>query len=93
VVPHRVYKPSKTGTPNVVEAPKDLVGWFRRHPYLRTTEPKPATVVGIEGLRFDVAVAEVGPEGYRGYAGRDAWTPPRSLTGERCSNREGKGCA
>jgi hypothetical protein len=31
-----VFKPSRTGTPNVVEAPKDLVGWFQHHPYLQT---------------------------------------------------------
>src|ERR671920_2135934 len=27
-----VYKPTKTGTPYVVEAPKDMVGWFQHHP-------------------------------------------------------------
>jgi hypothetical protein len=71
VVTRRVYKPSKTGTPNVVEAPKDLVGWYQRHPYLRTTDPKPATVGGIEGVRFDLAVAEDLPEGYRGVCGTE----------------------
>ena len=69
VVTHRVYKPSKSGTPNVVEAPKDLVGWFQSHPYLRTTDPKPAAVGGVEGLRFDVAVVEDLPEVYRGVCG------------------------
>src|SRR3712207_1922273 len=34
---HEVFKPSRTGAPNVVEAPEDIVGWFRRHPYLKTT--------------------------------------------------------
>lgn len=71
VVTRRVYKPSKTGTPNVVEAPKDLVGWYRRHPYLRTTDPKPVTVGGVEGVRFDLAVAEELPEGYRGICGTE----------------------
>jgi hypothetical protein len=70
-VPHRVYQPSKSGTPNVVEAPKDLVGWFRRHPYLRTTDAKPATVGGVEGVRFDVSVVEQLPEGYRGVCGTE----------------------
>ncbi len=38
---HEVFKPTRTGAPNVVEAPEDIVGWFRRHPYLDTTEPGP----------------------------------------------------
>ena len=29
VNPQEVYKPTKTGTPNVVEAPEDMVGWFQ----------------------------------------------------------------
>jgi hypothetical protein len=65
-----VYEPAKTGVPDVVEAPEDLVGWFREHPYLRTTEPKPVTVGGIEGSRFDVVVGEV-PERYYGACGSD----------------------
>src|SRR5687767_3337229 len=28
-----VYEPTKTGTPNVVDAPEDLVGWFQQHLY------------------------------------------------------------
>jgi hypothetical protein len=31
-----VYKPTRTGTANVVEAPEDMVGWFQNHPYLQT---------------------------------------------------------
>ncbi len=27
-----VYKATRTGTQSVVEAPKDLVGWFQHHP-------------------------------------------------------------
>src|SRR5918997_6632549 len=61
---HEVYKPTTTGAPNVVEAPEDIVGWFRRHPYLETTEPEPATVGGVEGVQFDVVVEDV-PESYR----------------------------
>src|SRR5215203_4154448 len=30
------YKPTKTGGPNVVDAPKDMVGWLQQHPYLQT---------------------------------------------------------
>jgi hypothetical protein len=68
VVSHDVYKPTKTGTPNVVEAPRDLVGWFQRHPYLRTSEPKPVTVGGVEGVRFDVVVDDL-PDDHRGRCG------------------------
>jgi hypothetical protein len=67
-VTHEVYKPTKTGTPNVVEAPEDLVGWHQHHPYLRTTEPKPVTVGGVEGVRFDVKVDDL-PDDYHGVCG------------------------
>jgi hypothetical protein len=60
-----VYEPTKTGSPDVVDAPEDIVGWFRRHPYLRTTNLEPATVGGVEGVRFGVVVGEL-PEGYHG---------------------------
>jgi hypothetical protein len=62
---HEVFKPTRTGTPNVVEAPEDIVGWFRGHPYLETTEPKSATVGGVEGVQFDAIVEDM-PGGYRG---------------------------
>ena len=62
---HEVYKPTKTGSPEVAEAPEDIVGWFRRHPYLRTTDPEPVTVGGVEGVRFDAVVGNL-PEGYSG---------------------------
>ena len=53
-----VYKPTKTaGT--VVEAPEDLVGWFRGHPYLETTRPERVTVGGVEGRQLDVVVGEL----------------------------------
>jgi hypothetical protein len=60
-----VFKPTKTGTPNVVEAPEDMVGWFQRHPYLRTSEPEPVTVGGVKGVRFEVVVKDL-PENYSG---------------------------
>jgi hypothetical protein len=41
-----VYKP---GTLKVVEAPKDLVGWFQDHPYLKTSKPEPVTIGGVKG--------------------------------------------
>ena len=52
------YKPTRTGTPNVVDAPKDMVGWTQQHPYLQTSKPEPVTVGGVKGLQFDVVVGD-----------------------------------
>ena len=62
-----VYKP---GTLTVVEAPKDLVGWFQHHPYLNTDEPKPATIGGVKGMQFDVVVEDL-PQDNFGACGSD----------------------
>jgi hypothetical protein len=61
-----VFKP---GTRNVAEAPKDLVGWFQHHPYLKTDKPEPITVGGAKGVQFDVLVKDL-PEDYYGVCGR-----------------------
>src|SRR5215218_8661474 len=54
-----VYNYDKTGTsPEVVKAPKDMVGWFQQHPYLDTDKPEPATVGGAKGVQFDYVVSE-----------------------------------
>jgi hypothetical protein len=53
-----VYKPTRTGTPNVVDAPKDMVGWFQQHPYLQTSKPEPVRVGGVKGLQFEVVVGD-----------------------------------
>jgi hypothetical protein len=53
-----VYKPTKTGGPNVVDAPEDMVGWLQQHPYLQTSKPEPVTVGGVKGLQFDVVVGD-----------------------------------
>ena len=63
VKPQEVYKPTKTGTPNVVDAPEDMVGWFQQHPYLQTDKPEPVTVGGVKGVQFDVVVEDL-PEDY-----------------------------
>jgi hypothetical protein len=60
-----VYKPTKTGTPTVMEPPKDLVGWFQHHPYLQASKPEPVTVGGVKGEQFDVVVEDL-PEDYPG---------------------------
>jgi hypothetical protein len=53
-----VYKPTKTGEPNVVDAPKDMGGWLQQHPYLQTSQPEPVRVGGVKGLQFDVVVGD-----------------------------------
>jgi hypothetical protein len=65
-----VYESTGTASPNIVDVPKNLVGWYRRHPYLRTSTPDPVTVGGVKGVRFDVVVEDL-PEGYRGVCGTD----------------------
>jgi hypothetical protein len=61
----RVYEPTKSGSPIVVHTPKDLVGWLEHHPYLKTSDPEPVSVGGVEGQQLDVAVVEDLPEDYR----------------------------
>ena len=65
-----VYEPTKTGTPNVVDAPEDMVGWFQQHPHLKTSKPEPVTVGGVKGVQFDVVVEDL-PEDYSGVCGSD----------------------
>ena len=60
-----VYKPTKTGSANMVDAPKDMVGWLQQHPYLQTSKPEPVTVGGVKGLQFDVVLGEL-PQTYIG---------------------------
>jgi hypothetical protein len=57
-----VFKYTKNGTtPEVVKAPKDMVGWFQHHPYLKTEKSESATVGGIKGVQFDYIVSEDAP--------------------------------
>ena len=63
-----VYKPTERY--EQVDAPKDLVGWLRRHPYLRTSRPEPVEVGGIKGERLDVVVGDL-PEDHVGACGPD----------------------
>jgi hypothetical protein len=60
---NEVFKP---GTTNVEEAPKDLVGWFQHHLYLKTSEPQPVTVGGLKGEQLEVRVDHLpkDPNGY-----------------------------
>ena len=58
---NEVYKP---GTRDVVEASEDLVGWFQHHPYLKTDEPEPVMVGGVEGEQIDVLVEDLPQDVY-----------------------------
>jgi hypothetical protein len=60
-----VYKP---GTYEVVDAPKDLVGWLEHHPYLKTSKPQPVTVGGVKGEQLDVLVEDL-PKDYNSLCG------------------------
>ncbi len=52
-----VYKPTRTVS-QIVDAPKDMVGWFQQHPYLQTSKPEPVTVGEVKGLQFVVVVGD-----------------------------------
>ena len=52
-----VYKPTRTVS-QIVDAPKDMVGWFQQHPYLQTSKPEPVTVGGVKGLQFEVVMGD-----------------------------------
>jgi hypothetical protein len=58
-----VFKP---GTTDVVDAPKDLVGWLQRHHYLKTSEPQPVTVGGLKGEQLEVLIDHL-PKDANGY--------------------------
>src|SRR5215208_6451601 len=60
-----VYKPTKTGSAIVVDAPKNIAGWLQQHPYLQTSRPEPVTVGGVKGLQFDVVLGDL-PQTYSG---------------------------
>jgi hypothetical protein len=85
-----VYQPTRTGTINVVEPPKDMVGWFQQHPYLQTDKPEPVTVGGAKGVQFDVVVENL-PEDYSGVGGADCVSLFRLSTGSPvCQSEEDK---
>src|SRR5215204_3178430 len=65
----KVYKP---GTANVVEAPKDLVGWLQHHPYLKTSKPQPVTVGGVKGEQLEVLIDHL-PKDPDGYCDPNPW--------------------
>src|SRR5215208_2345409 len=58
-----VYKPTKTGGANIVDAPKNIDGWLQQHPYLQTSKPEPVRVGGVKGVQLEVVVGDL-PKGY-----------------------------
>src|SRR5215203_3209793 len=66
-----VFKPTESGTTQVVELPEDLAAWFQHHPYLKTGKPEPITVGGVKGVEFDVALIEDLPEDHASPCGTD----------------------
>ncbi len=53
-----VFDPSKLRDMDSVPAPKNLVSWLQRHPYLETEQPQPATIGGVKGMQLDAVVAD-----------------------------------
>ena len=82
VKPQEVYKPTKGEALQIVDAPKDLVGWFQHHPHLQTDKPEPVTVGGVKGEQFDVVVADL-PEDYSSVCGSDCVGIIRLSTGSQ----------
>ena len=82
VKPQEVYKPTKDEALQIVDAPKDLVGWFQHHPHLQTDKPEPVTVGGVKGEQFDVVVADL-PEDYSSVCGSDCVGIVRLSTGSQ----------
>jgi len=80
------YKPS---TLEIVEAPKDMVGWFQRHPYLQTDKPEPATVGGVKGEQLDMVVKNL-PDDYYGVCGLDCVDLFRTSSNHRHALFEGE---
>ena len=84
VKPQEVYKPTKGEALQIVDAPKDLVGWFQHHPHLQTDKPEPVTVGGVKGEQFDVVVADL-PEDYSSVCGSDCVGIVRLSTGSQAT--------
>src|SRR5215208_293597 len=65
-----VYKPmGPRGETEPVPAPDELVDWFQHNPYLKTSEPEPASVGGVKGMQFDVVLPRSRPVNHKGICG------------------------
>src|SRR5215210_362173 len=67
--PNRLDLLRRRGAAESVPAPDELVDWFQHHPYLKTSEPEPATVGEDKGVQFD-AVLEDLPQDREGGCGK-----------------------
>ncbi len=57
--PEQVFNPNKVRELDRMSAPADMVAWLQSHPYLKTEDPQPAAIGGVEGTRLDAVVASV----------------------------------
>jgi predicted small secreted protein len=65
-----IYKPmGPRGATEPVPAPDELVDWFQQNPYLKTSEPEPATVGGVKGVQFDAVLPRSRPVNHKGICG------------------------
>jgi hypothetical protein len=55
------YDPQKQEWVNV-NSYEDILSWFEDHPYLKTSNPEPVTVGGVEGVELETEVAKDSPE-------------------------------
>jgi hypothetical protein len=52
----KVYDPKGPDRVKIAPAPEDMVAWLQANPHLKTEEPKPTSVGGEKGVRFDAIV-------------------------------------
>ena len=65
-----IYKPKgPRGATEPVPAPDELVDWFQQIPYLKTSEPEPATMGGVKGVQFDAVLPRSRPVNHKGICG------------------------
>ena len=83
----KVFEPTKSGSEDEVDAPKDMVSWFQHHPYLHASKPKPVTVGGVKGEQFDV-IPDV-PDRYTGACSFEPDTVPGCLDISRLTSGTG----
>jgi len=66
-----IYKPmGPRGATEPVPAPDELVDWFQHNPYLKTSEPEPASVGGVKGVQFDAVLPRSRPVNHKGVCGK-----------------------
>ncbi len=51
-----VYDPKGSDGLKLTQAPEDIAAWLQANPHLKTEQPKPTSVGGEKGVRFDAIV-------------------------------------